>query len=73
MGVTGQRTGLRQSLKGESRYCIKMWSELSTKSDVEDCKGEMAGVVVIAERMGLTGVRQKETVSHASTEVMLRS
>ena len=50
-----------------------MWSELSTKSDVEDCKGEMAGVVVIAERMGLTGVRQKETVSHASTEVMLRS
>ena len=47
-----------------------MWSELSTKSDVEDCKGEMAGVVVIAERMGLTGVRQKETVSHASTEVL---
>ena len=71
MGVTGQRTGLRQSLKGESRYCVKMWSELSTKSDVEDCKGEMAGVVVIAERIDLIGVRQKGTVSNTSAEVML--
>ena len=48
-----------------------MWSELSTKSDVEDCKGEMAGVVVIAERIDLIGVRQKGTVSNTSAEVML--
>ena len=58
---------------GESRYCVRMWSELSTKSDVEDCKGEMAGVVVIAERIDLIDVRQRGMVPNNSAEVELRS
>ena len=73
MGVDGQRTGLRQSLKGESRYCVKMWSELPTELGIEDCKGEMAGVVGIAERIDLIGVNPKGTVSNTCAEMMLRS